>query len=372
MPIDLPAPDAAALALSTRLADQIRAEIAAHGGALDFARFMELALYAPGLGYYSAGAAKFGAAGDFVTAPELGALFAQCLAQTLAPALAAGGDVLELGPGSGALAADLLLAWERLGTLPARYRLLERSADLRARQHETLRTRCAHLLARCEWLDAPPTAPWQGALLANEVLDALPVRLFSLRDAVYARAVGMDAGGAFVWREIPADVALLSAVDAALGAAAALPRPYHSEICSLLAPWFEAVTQSLEHGSAVFVDYGYARAEYYAAQRSEGTLRCHYRHRAHDDPLIHVGLQDITAWVDFDALADAARAAGWEVAPLATQAHWMIENGIDAAFAAAYAQAPDEAARYALALQVKHLMLPGQMGDAFKVQLLRR
>jgi len=375
MPIELPTPDAAALALSARLADRIRAEIAAHDGALDFARFMELALYAPGLGYYSAGAAKFGAAGDFVTAPELGALFAQCLANALAPTLAAGGDALELGPGSGVLAADLLLAWERLGTLPARYRLLERSADLRARQHATLSARCAHLLPRCEWLDAPPAAAWQGVLIANEVLDALPVRLFVLRDAptLFARAVGVDAHGAFVWREMSADAALTRALESTLGdAARTLPRPYRSEICPLLAPWFAAVTETLRHGRAVFVDYGYTRADYYAPQRREGTLRCHYRHRAHDDPLIHVGLQDITAWVDFDALADAARAGGWQVDALATQAHWMIESGIDAAFAAAYAQAPDEAARYALAQQVKRLMLPGQMGEAFKVQVLRR
>jgi len=424
MPIELPAPDAAALALSARLSDLIRTEIAAHGGSLDFGRFMELALYAPGLGYYSAGAAKFGAAGDFVTAPELGALFAQCLAQALAPTLARGGDALELGPGSGALAADLLLAWERLGCLPARYRLLERSAELRARQQATLAARCPHVLARCEWLDAPPAAPWNGVLVANEVLDALPVRLFELRDAaaapdfsssfrrtpqssafgsdsegldtgvrrddeqnngersdderndaqeIVARAVGVDANGAFVWREVPADAALARAVEETLGAAAhRLPRPYRSEICPLLAPWFDAVTQTLQHGTAVFVDYGYERTEYYAPQRHEGTLRCHYRHRAHDDPLIHVGLQDITAWVDFDALAQAARAQGWETAPLTTQAHWMIENGIDAAFEAAYAQAPGEAARYALAQQVKRLMLPGQMGEAFKVQLLRR
>lgn len=375
MHADLPAPDAAALAHSERLAASIRAEIAAAGGVLDFARYMELALYAPGLGYYSAGATKFGAAGDFVTAPELGFVFARCLARALAPTLReTRGDVLELGPGSGALAAELLLELERLDALPARYRLLERSADLRERQRALVMQRCPHLEKLAEWLDAPPAQPWRGALVANEVIDALPVRLFALReDGLHARAVGVDARGRLIEREIPADAGLRSAVTAALGARIdRLPRPYKSEVCPLLAPWFGEVTRSLEHGAAWFIDYGYTRDQYYAPGRTAGTLRCHYRHRAHADALLWPGLQDITAWVDFDALAEAATAAGFEPADNVTQARFLIEHDLDSVFVQAHAQAADEAARYRLAQEVKRLTLPGEMGERFRVLSFRR
>ncbi len=376
MHADLPPPSPEEAAHSERLATLIRAEIANAGGALDFARYMELALYAPGLGYYSAGAAKFGAAGDFITAPELGFVFARCLARAVAPVLAGvgGGDILELGPGSGALAADLLLELERLGALPARYRLLERSADLRARQRETLQRRCAHLAVDIEWLDAPPLEPWRGVLVANEVIDALPVRLFALRETgLYVRAVAVDERGGFVWREGPADAALREAVAAAIGERGeTLPRPYFSEVCPWLSPWLAEVTRSLESGSALFIDYGYADGEYYAAARRAGTLRCHYRHRAHDDPLVLTGLQDITAWVDFDALARAGAEAGFGVAAHDTQAQFLIAHGLDEVFGEAYANASDEAARYALAQQVKRLTLPGEMGERFRVMALRR
>ena len=375
MRIELPEPSSEERTHSERLETLIRAEIAAAGGALGFARYMELALYAPGLGYYSAGATKFGATGDFVTAPELGFVFARCLARALAHTLReTRGDILEIGPGSGALAAELLAELERLDALPARYRLLETSADLRARQHESILLHCPHLEKLVEWLDAPPTQSWRGALVANEVIDALPVRLFALRDeALFERAVGIGAGGAFVWREIPADAALTAAVDRVLGAAAVeLPRPYISEVRPLLAPWFAEVTRTLQQGVMWFIDYGHARADCYAPSRGMGTLRCHYRHRVHDDPLILPGLQDITAWVDFDALTEAGAAAGFALLAHTAQAQFLIEHGLDEVFAHAYAAAPDEAARYRLAQEVKTLTLPGQMGDAFRVMALRR
>lgn len=374
MPIDLPEPGPDERLHSERLAALIRAEIDAAGGALDFARYMELALYAPGLGYYSAGAIKFGAAGDFVTAPELGFVFARCLARALAPTLReTRGDILELGPGSGALAAQLLLELERLGSLPARYRLLERSADLRERQRATLAQHCAHLAKTVEWLDAPPNHGWRGCLIANEVVDALPVRLFALREAgLFERAVGVGAQGQFIWREHPADAALAESVANATTAVAALPRPYCSEVRPLLAPWLAEVTRSLEGGVAWFVDYGYARDEYYAPQRREGTLRCHYRHRAHDDPLILPGLQDITAWVDFDALAAAGAMAGFALDAYVTQAQFMIAHGLDEVFAAAYAEAADDVARYRLCQEIKRLTLPAEMGTVFRLMALNR
>jgi SAM-dependent MidA family methyltransferase len=211
-------------------------------------------------------------------------------------------------------------------------------------------------------------------LVANEVVDALPVRLFTLRaDGLYARAVGADAAGRLIEREIAADAGLVQAVSRVLGGRIdTLSRPYKSEVCPLLAPWFAEVTHSLEAGAAWFIDYGYARAEYYAPARRAGTLRCHYRHRAHDDPLWWPGLQDITAWVDFDALTAAATAAGFESAGNATQAAFLIEHGLDAVFAEAYMQASDEAAKFRLAQEVKRLTLPGEMGERFRVLRFRR
>jgi SAM-dependent MidA family methyltransferase len=368
--VELSEPDPEERAHGERVAALIRAEIDQAGGALDFARYMELALYAPGLGYYSAGATKFGAAGDFVTAPELGFVFARCLARALAPVLReTRGDVLELGPGSGALAADLLLELERLGVLPARYRLLERSAELRERQRATLLQRCPHLHNLAQWLDAPPTESWQGVLVANEVVDALPVHLFALRDdGWFARAVAVDENRRFQWRETPANAAFASALAQALAAhMRELPRPYISEICTQLPAWFAAVTHSLQHGQAWFIDYGYDRASYYAPARREGTLRCHYRHRAHNDPLILPGLQDITAWVDFDALAEAGASAGFDCVGNVAQSRFLIEHGLDEVFAIAHEHAADESARYRLAQEVKRLMLPSEMGEAFRV-----
>jgi SAM-dependent MidA family methyltransferase len=373
MRVDLPEPSADQRAHSEHLAALIRGEIEAAGGAIDFARFMELALYAPGLGYYSAGAHKFGSDGDFVTAPELGFVFARCLARALAPTLAeTSGDLLELGPGSGMLAADLLLELERLGVLPCNYRLLERSADLRERQRATLQQRCPHLLDRCDWLDSPQLEAWRGVLVANEVVDALPVRLFALREGgLFARSVGVTERGDFAWCELAADNALREYVEQVIGAAS-LPRPYCSEICSTLPAWFAEVTRALESGAAWFIDYGYDRKTFYAPSRREGTLRCHYRHRAHNDPLILPGLQDITAWVDFDALIDAGAAAGFESVMHVAQSRFLIEHGLDEVFAQAHARAADESARYRLAQEVKRLTLPGEMGDAFCVLQLRR
>jgi len=375
MRVELPEPGPEERTHSERLLTLIRTEIAAGSGTIDFARYMELALYAPGLGYYSAGAAKFGAGGDFVTAPELGFVFARCLARALAPTLReTRGDLVELGPGSGALAVDLLLELERLDALPVRYRLLERSADLRQRQRGRIALHCAHLENIVEWLDAPPARAWRGVLVANEVVDALPVRLFTLRDdGLFARTVGADSAGRLAWREVPADAALERDVTLALGARMrTLPRPFLSEVRPMVKPWLAEVTQALQQGAAWFIDYGHDANEYYAPQRREGTLRCHYRHRAHDDPFFLPGLQDITASVDFGALLAAGAAAGLSADAVTSQAHFLIAHGLDAVFRAAHEQAGSEAERYRLAQEVKQLTLPEQMGEPFKVAVLRR
>jgi SAM-dependent MidA family methyltransferase len=284
------------------------------------------------------------------------------------------GDLVELGPGSGALAVELLLELERLDALPVRYRMLERSADLRQRQRDRIARHCAHLENIVDWLDVPPAQPWRGVLVANEVVDALPVRLFALRDeGLFARAVGADMAGRLAWREVSADAALERDVALALGARLpTLPRPYRSEVRPMLKPWLAEVTQALQQGAAWFIDYGYDRDAYYAANRRDGTLLCHYRHRAHDDPFFLPGLQDITAWVDFSALLAAGAAAGLSADAITSQAQFLIAHELDAVFAAGHAQAGGEAERYRLAQEVKRLMLPDEMGERFKVAVLHR
>jgi len=368
--IALPAPSADELAHSARLSAAIRDEIVVHG-ALDFARYMERALYAPGLGYYSAGRTKFGAAGDFVTAPELGDVFARCVARALAPALGGGRCVLELGAGSGAFAADALREWARIDALPDAYWILETSADLRERQAALLAARVPQLAARVQWLDAPPAAPWRGALFANEVIDALPVRAFAWRDeGLFERCVDVDTEDRLCWRERAADAELKAAFVTAIEAPDELPRPYRSELLPQLGAWFAAVAGAMESGIALFVDYGYSRREYYLPQRSDGTLICHYRHRAHADPLWMPGLSDITAFVDFTAVAEAGWRAGLQPACYASQAQFLFANGLAEI---GDTSAPNGAVeQLRLAQQVRRLTLPGEMGERFKALAFTR
>ena len=369
----LPPPAPEALALSLQLCDLIRAEIAAAGGALSFARYMELALYAPGLGYYSAGSQKFGVQGDFITAPEISPLFARCLARQCRQVLNAlgGGAILEFGAGSGVLAVELLLELERLDSLPSTYFILELSAELRARQQCLLSQRAAHLLDRIRWLESLPAGGLRGVVLANEVLDAMPVQLFvRSAGALKERCVACEDQG-FIWRDVPAGAPLTQAV-AALQAAlpASLPGGYCSEINPALPGWITSLAAMLEQGVALLIDYGYPRREYYLPERSAGTLMCHYRHRVHADPLILTGLQDITAHVDFTALAAAGSAAGLTIAGYTTQAHFLLGSGLPELVAASDPQ--DLAAHLAITDQIKRLTLPGEMGERFKVLALAR
>lgn len=373
MPVHrLPEPDAEAAAHSRRLAEHVAAEIAAHGP-MPFARFMERLLYAPGLGYYSAGSRKFGADGDFVTAPELGPAFAHGLAHCLARAMAGGGDrdLLEVGGGSGALAADLLPALAARDALPRRYRLLEISADLRERQRAHIAAHCPQWLHRVDWIDRPPADDWRGALLANEVIDALPATRFILRDGgIHEQYVGGNAE-AFHWLEHPAAPALADLLRQRLGESLdSLPRPYRSEVHASLEPWLATLTGAMREGLALFIDYGYPRHVYYSPERSDGTLVCHYRHHAHDDPLHLPGLQDITAFVDFTALAEAALHNGLEVAGYTSQAQFLLGNDIEGYLHGL--QSLPTAQRLARGNAVKMLMLPGQMGERFQVMALSR
>lgn len=372
MRTDLPEPDADALAHSAALVDVIAAVIEAEGGAIPFSRYMELALYAPGLGYYSAGAQKFGRAGDFVTAPELGSLFAQAMAESLAPLLRQWPDgcFLELGGGSGAFAHDVLIHLALLDALPARYAILEPSAELRQRQREYLQASLPRALGeRVQWLDAPPEQPWRGVLFANEVLDALPAPRFAIRGGeVYEEYVVRDAQQRFMRVDQPADAFLAAAVR---HLERSLDRPledgFRSEVLPQLPYWLQAVGGLLREGAMLFVDYGHPRREFYAAGRNQGSLRGFYRHRLVDDPFLWPGLMDLTVSVDFTALAEAGVAAGFELAGYASQAGFLLGNGLVPCFQAQEALASDEAARYALAQQVKQLTLPGAMGEIFQV-----
>jgi len=357
---------------SQRLAALIADEIRAAGGSIAFSRFMECALYAPGLGYYSAGAHKFGAGGDFVTAPELGSLFAECIAQALAPVLrtlGADAQVLEIGGGSGRFAAAALTHLAALDALPACYCMLEPSADLRERQQRLLRERLPpDICARVAWLDGPPSAPWNGVVFANEVIDALPTARFAIdRGTVLEEYVALD-GASFKTILRPADALLTAAVrhlERQLDAP--LADGYRSEVLPQLPYWIKAVTGPLQRGALLFIDYGYPRREYYHRQRAEGTLRAFYRHQVSNDVLARVGIQDLTVSVDFTALAEAGTHAGFDFAGYSTQANFLLGNGLEARLAAHEAQAGSETERLRLRQQVKHLTLPNEMGERFQV-----
>ena len=373
---DLPAPDADALAHSARLSALLRETIAAHGP-LPFHAFMERCLYAPGLGYYSAGSRKFGTLGDFVTSTELGPVFARCVAAALAPSLqllGADADWLELGGGSGAFAEHALSALALRDALPARYLMLEPSAELRVRQQARLRERLPKdLYARVQWLERPPETPWRGVLFANEVIDALPATRFTLRGGeVFEEHVALDGAGAFVRQDRPADALTSAAVrhlERTLGRAFA--DGYRSELLPQLPYWLQAVAGTLEAGLALFVDYGYPRAEYYLPQRANGTLRAFYRQRVHADVFLHPGLQDLTASVDFSALAEAGQGAGLELAAYVPQGQFLLAAGLEQVHAEA-AVGLDAAGLYALAQEIKRLMLPEAMGERFQAMLFAR
>jgi SAM-dependent MidA family methyltransferase len=351
----------------------IRERLVAAGGWLSFEHFMELALYAPGFGYYSAGSVKIGAGGDFVTAPEVSDLFSRCVARQCADVLAeTGGEILELGAGTGRMAATILQSLATLGVLPGRYAILEVSADLADRQRTRIQQLPAELRDRVVWLDRLPETPIRGVQLANEVSDALPFKRFVVHGGtVRELGVGLE-GDAFVWREKPSG-SPADALDAAGNALLselpfALPDGYMSEICLRVEPWITSVSQCLERGMLLLFDYGLPRAHYYHPQRMDGTLRCYFKQRAHDNPFTNIAVQDITAWVDFTRVGEAALNADLEVGGFATQAAFLLGTGIEALTA----EASDVADRASIAGEARRLLLPGEMGESYKVMALCR
>lgn len=373
----IPLPEADALAHSEQLAAALREEIRAQGGAVPFSRFMELCLYAPGWGYYSAGASKFGASGDFTTAAEMGGLFAATVANALAPVLGQLGPqarLLELGGGSGAFAEAVLRRLAELQALPARYAILEPSADLRQRQRERLQENLpADIGSRVEWLDRPFDDDWEGVVFANEVIDALPTPRFLIRDGeVHEETVQLDADGQFIRGAQPADMLLGGAVrhlERYLDAPFA--EGYRSELLPQLPYWLQAVAGGLQRGAMLFVDYGYTRREYYLPERDDGTVRAFYRHHVHNDVYLWPGLQDITASVDFTAMAEAGLHAGFDLAGYCSQASFLLGNGLDQVLTLAD-ERTDDVGRVQLREEVKKLTLPSGMGERFQVIGLQR
>ncbi len=367
---NLPVPDADTLEVSRRLEQLIRAEIERCGGKINFARYLELALYAPGLGYYSAGARKFGAEGDFVTAPEISPLFARCVARQCEQVLRqlGGGDLLEAGAGAGSLACDVLLELERLDCLPRHYLILELSAELRARQRGRVAQRIPHLAGRVRWLDALPPAGFRGVIFANELLDAMPVHCFRIEDSGVSELYVTWRDTGFARHFAAHSSAELEQRIVALRKACDLAPGFTSEIGLSARAWVQSMAELLEAGLILLIDYGFPRRELYHPQRSQGTLLCHYRHRAHRDPFLYPGLQDITSHVDFTAVAEAAHDADLRVAGYTTQAHFLISCGLTGMAA----DAPDGKTRLQTAQQIKRLTLPDEMGEVFKAIALTR
>ena len=362
MNTSLPEPSDAAKAASAALVLSIAAEIRAAGGWISFARYMELALYSPGLGYYSGGSEKFGAAGDFVTAPELTPLFGHALAVQVAQVMRASvPEVLEAGAGSGNLAADLLIALDVLGCPVQRYRILELSGELAARQHATIAARAPQFLPRVEWLDSLPDQI-SGCVVGNELLDAMPNHAVVWRDeGLMECGIALDDSDAFVLSECAAGEGLQQA-------ARELPvvAVYRSEIALTARAWTAELGRRLKQGALLLIDYGLPRHEYYHPQRNGGTIRCHYRHRTHDDPFWYPGLSDITAHVDFTAIAEAGHGVGLDVLGYTTQAAFLMNCGI----ADLLVQRKDNvdaasAARAGGAVNI--LLSPNEMGELFKV-----
>ena len=373
----LPVPDREALAVSQELSTRIAAEIARHGGWLSFARYMEMALYEPGLGYYSNPGQVFGAAGDFVTAPELTPLFGATLARQVSPwlkdpALAGSGQVvLEVGGGSGMLAAQLLNALDNVGHHEVRYLILELSAERREHQRQTLKSLAPGLMDRVGWLETFPES-FAGVVVANELLDAMPVQLFEWQADAEAALQEMGVtwvDGQFAWAPRPADAVLTETVTALrnrLGPEGAQwHSPYRSEICPAQQAWMRTLADCMTAGVVMLLDYGFAAPEYYHPQRDQGTLMCHYRHRSHADPFLWPGLSDITAHVDFTALARAATAEGFSLVGYTSMAAFLLNAGLLDELADLPRE--PESFWFAQAQAVQQLISEAEMGELFKV-----
>lgn len=356
---------------SKKLSGCIRSSMQQNGH-IPFSQFMEMTLYEPGLGYYSAGLHKLGRSGDFITSPELGSLFAACLAVQAEEIGNGLGEysVLEVGAGTGRLAADFLNQVDP-GKAPSRYMILERSGDLKRVQKETIKKDAPAWMDRVVWLDRPPEEDWRGVLIANEVIDALAVERFRVSGEGVQQLCVKTSQSGFEWAAQAAPPELVAAVrhlEADTGTEFA--EDYRSEIQLQLSAWLHSLTENLVSGLALFIDYGYPRSEFYLPERSDGTLMCHYRHQAHDNPFFWPGLQDITAWVDFTALAEAADNCGLEVEGYTSQSMFLIGCGLERILQEKMKHSDDDG--MALNNEIRQLTMPGMMGERFQVMGLGR
>jgi len=369
----LPVPDQDALIQSEKLIERIKQALRKQGGVISFDEYMNMVLYEPGLGYYSAGSRKFGSEGDFVTAPELSPIFSQCLANQCAEILneLGSGTILELGAGTGAMARDILLELEKQNSLPDNYLILEVSADLKQRQQDELKETIPHLLERVVWLDALPKEGISGVILANEVLDALPVKRFKkLATGFKEMKVGLGVDQ-FVWVESDAEDKLLNSLKRIEDdLSTSFPENYISEINTQLEQWLNGLEEVLNKGVMLFIDYGYSAAEYYHPERMDGSLLCHYRHRVHADPFYYPGLQDITSSANFTAIAECADSIGLHVSGYTNQTYFLFGCGLEDLLADM--NQLEIKAQTKIAQQVRVLTMPEEMGERFKVMALTK
>ena len=367
----LPTPSPLSLEHSNKVLAHVRQEIEKAGGYISFARFMEIVLYTPGLGYYSAGNPKLGELGDFVTAPEISVLFTKCVARQCQEILQSmpAQNILEFGAGSGKFAADLLLELERVDCLPTSYSILEISADLRAKQSYLLQSRCPHLFSRVSWLDCLPDPGFQGIIFANEVLDAMPSHCFQIDKHTSKERYVSLVDDRLSWLSAPSTSPELTRRVTEINEMATLPHGYESEVNLIIPAWISAVADIFQQGVMLLFDYGYGRREYYHAERDHGTLMCYYQHHRHSDPFFLPGLQDITTSVDFTCVAEAADAGGLQIAGYTTQASFLLACGI---IELANDPALTHLEQYQQNQAIKMLTLPAQMGELIKVIALTK
>jgi len=370
---DMPEPDELAIRYSKKLMEAIKEECDKAPGGISFNRFMQLALYAPKLGYYSGGLQKFGEAGDFITAPEVSSLYSQCVARQAAQIIneVEKADMLEFGAGSGVMAADILLELERLHALPEHYYIVELSPELRARQKQTIIDKAPYLTEKVQWLDALPEKAIRGVIVANEVLDAMPVECFRINDGAVEQLRVVSQAGHLKADYAEADEAMVEQVRTIeQRRAKVFDNGYCSEFNPAIKAWLASLYAFVDKGLVLLVDYGYPVQEYYLDERSSGTLICHYQHRAHADPLWYPGLQDITAFVDFSAVAHAAVDVGFEVSGYTSQAMFLLGCGLGELHQSAVSDDPKQ--QLLLAQQIKTLTLPSEMGERFKAIALSK
>lgn len=346
--------------MTTQLAAQIIKHIESRGP-ISFAEFMQRALYTPQLGYYMRPQLPFGAGGDFTTAPETSPLLARCLANRYLSVREQVGDtVLEVGAGSGALAVAFLTHLAERDALPSRYVFLELSSHLAAHQKAAIERALPEFVDRCEWLTAWPADRLSGMVIANELFDAMPVHLIESQDELKERYVAV-IDGKLDWQlgepsqTLQAQWQSYDMPD--------LPPGYTTEVNLLIAPWMKAFGEAVGDVHCVFIDYGYKREVYYHPERSMGTVLCHYRHQINEDFFERIGEQDITAHVDFTLLLESALVSGFKLDVFQTQAQFMLANGLTDILSSV----SDETEQAAMAQQAKQLIMPGQMGEAFKV-----